>query len=137
MKRKCIIISALVLAGWAANAQQTEIQPATEKPVSEQVAEQVKKLVVPSGFLQTGYTYTDAHTSTFLLRRARLVLQGDLYKGDGGKVDYKLQLELTGTPKILDLFVRYRPIDEFGLKLGQYKSPLSIENSEYNPVKLE
>ena len=137
MKRKCIIISALVLAGWVANAQQTETQPAAEKPVSEQVAEQVKKLVVPSGFLQTGYTYTDAHTSTFLLRRARLVLQGDLYKGDGGKVDYKLQLELTGTPKILDLFVRYRPIDEFGLKLGQYKSPLSIENSEYNPVKLE
>lgn len=132
MKRTKLIISALLLAGVGTFAQQAE-QTTAEKPA----VEQEKKLVTPSGFLQAGYTYTDANTSTFLLRRARLVLQGDLYKGDAGKFDYKLQVELTGTPKILDLFFRYRLNDEFGIKLGQYKSPLSIENSEYNPAKLE
>lgn len=142
MKRTKLIISALLLSTVGAFAQQAEPtanqqNATTEKPAND-VTEQIKKLVIPSGFLQTGYTYTDEpKKSTFLLRRARLVLQGDLYKGDAGKVDYKLQLELTGTPKILDLFVRYRPINEFGLRLGQYKSPLSIENSEYNPAKLE
>lgn len=132
MKRTKLIISALLLAGAGAFAQQAE-QPAADKPA----VEQEKKLVTPSGFLQAGYTYTDANTSTFLLRRARIVLHGDLYKGKAGKFDYKLQLEVTGTPKILDLQLRYRPIDEFGIKLGQYKSPLSIENSEYNPARLE
>ena len=140
MKQRHIIISALLLMGAGAFAQQPDAaasQQNTDAAQQNVTIDQLKKLVTPSGFLQTGYTYTDAHTSTFLLRRARLVLQGDLYKGDAGKVDYKLQLELTGTPKILDLFVRYKPIDEFGVRLGQYKSPLSIENSEYNPAKLE
>lgn len=132
MKKVKIFVSALLLSGVGAFAQQTETATTAAKPV-----EQEKKLVTPSGFLQAGYTYTDANTSTFLLRRARIVLQGDLYKGDAGKFDYKLQLEVTGTPKILDLQLRYRPIDEFGIKLGQYKSPLSIENSEYNPARLE
>ncbi|MBO7125777.1 MAG: hypothetical protein J6V74_08060, partial [Bacteroidales bacterium] len=132
MKKVKIFVSALLLSGVGAFAQ-----PATTDAQSTDVSEQIKKLVTPSGFLQAGYTYTDANTSTFLLRRARIVLQGDLYKGDAGKFDYKLQLEVTGTPKILDLQLRYRPIDEFGIKLGQYKSPLSIENSEYNPAKLE
>ena len=132
MKRTNLIITALLLSAVGAFAQTEGAEPTTSE-----LAGQIKKLVTPSGFLQTGYTYTDESKSTFLLRRARLVLQGDLYKGDAGKVDYKLQLELTGTPKILDLFVRYRPINEFGLRLGQYKSPLSIENSEYNPAKLE
>lgn len=132
MKRTNLIITALLLSAVGAFAQTEGAEPTTSE-----LAGQIKKLVTPSGFLQAGYTYTDAPQSTFLLRRARLVLQGDLYKGDAGKVDYKLQLELTGTPKILDLFVRYKPINEFGVRLGQYKSPLSIENSEYNPVKLE
>lgn len=103
---------------------------------TEPVTEVKQALVTPSGFLQAGYNYSE-DVSTFLLRRARLVLAGDLYKGDAGKADYKLQVELTGTPKILDLYFRYKPIDEFGIKLGQFKSPLSIENSEYNPTKLE
>ncbi|MBO7124696.1 MAG: hypothetical protein J6V74_02495, partial [Bacteroidales bacterium] len=89
MKRTKLIISALLLAGVGAFAQQAE-QPAADKPA----VEQEKKLVTPSGFLQAGYTYTDANTSTFLLRRARIVLQGDLYKGKAGKFDYKLQLEV-------------------------------------------
>ena len=140
MKQRHIIISALLLMGAGAFAQQPDAAASQQNIDAAQqnvTIDQLKKLVTPSGFLQAGYTYTDEPKSTFLLRRARLVLQGDLYKGEAGKVDYKLQLELTGTPKILDLFVRYRPIDEFGLRLGQYKSPLSIENSEYNPAKLE
>ena len=48
MKRTKLIISALLLAGVGAFAQQAE-QPAADKPA----VEQEKKLVTPSGFLQS------------------------------------------------------------------------------------
>ena len=41
------------------------------------------------------------------------------------------------SPKIVDAWVRYRPIEQIGIQVGQFKIPLSIENSEYNPLKLE
>lgn len=90
-----------------------------------------------SGLLQAGYSW-DEGTSTFLLRRARLALAGDIFRGKkGAMADYRLQVEFTGTPKIVDLYIRYAPMKELGLQIGQFKSPLSIENSEYSPKILE
>ncbi len=52
-------------------------------------------------------------------------------------MDYKLQTEFSGSVKVLDMFARYMPVKEIGIKLGQFKSPFTIENSEYSPTSLE
>lgn len=99
--------------------------------------DKIKQHFKISGLLQAGYSW-DEGASTFYLRRARLSLSGDIFRGKkGAMADYRLQVEFTGTPKIVDLYARYAPVKEFGIQIGQFKSPLSIENSEYNPKVLE
>lgn len=85
-----------------------------------------------SGYIQTGYEYSD-DASTFFIKRARLVLSDDITP----KLDYRLQLELAGGPKIVDLYVNYKPFDALKIKVGQYKVPFSIENTDYPPLRLE
>ena len=105
-----------------------------------------------SGFIQAQYIWQNAvlsrdemgvsltkGESTFNLRRARLSLAGDIFRGKkAGSADYRLQVDFAGSPKIVDLWIRYRPFNELGIQIGQFKNPLSIENSEYSPPsKLE
>ena len=51
--------------------------------------------------------------------------------------DYRLQVDFASSPQIVDAWVRYRPFNELGVQVGQFKVPLSIENSEYAPLQLE
>lgn len=95
-----------------------------------------------SGYIQAGYDYLwddeATTTSTFHLRRARVSLQGDIYKGaKGAKASYRLQLDFCRTPTVVDLWMKYQPINAFGIQVGQFKLPISIENTDYNAVKLE
>ena len=53
------------------------------------------------------------------------------------KIDYRLQVDFAGTPKICDLYVRYKPLNELNLQFGQYKLPFSLENELYGPTKFE
>lgn len=104
--------------------------------------DKIKQHFKISGFIQAGY-YLDVEdnkvdASYFRLRRARLSISGDIVNNEKvGKADYRLQVDFAGTPQIVDLWVRYRPFNELGLQVGQFKIPLSIENSEYSPTKLE
>ena len=102
-----------------------------------------------TGFVQAAYDWHDDRASvgalaednkmqvitgnsTFHLRRARLSITGDIYKGKKGAVlDYRLYFDITRVPNnpILDLWLRYRPFKEFGVQIGQFKNPLSIEAS--------
>lgn len=95
------------------------------------------KYITPSGYFQTGFSTDDALNNTFYIRRARISLAGTFYQGQAGKLEYKVQAELAGSPKLVDYFFKYTICDEFGIQLGQFKSPLSVENSEYAPLKLE
>lgn len=96
------------------------------------------KYITPSGYYQAGYSITDAKDNTFYIKRARIALAGELYKSDRiGKFEYKVQAELAGSPKLVDYFVKWTICDEFGIQLGQFKTPLTVENSEYAPLKLE
>lgn len=95
-----------------------------------------------SGYIQAGYDYLwdedGTKTSTFHLRRARMTMQGDLYKGKkGAKANYRLQIDFCSTPVIVDLWFKYQPINQFGIQVGQFKVPISIENTDYNATKLE
>lgn len=86
-----------------------------------------------SGYVQAGYEWGDDKTSSFYLRRVRLSLSGDVIRG---KVDYRVQFEFT-KPQLVDAYVQYKPFTQLNLKLGQYKIPFSIENTDYTPLKLE
>ena len=102
-----------------------------------------------TGFVQAAYDWHDDRasvsnlaednkaqvitgSSTFHLRRARLSMSGDLYRGKNGAiVDYRFYIDVTRIPNnpILDLWMRYRPFKEFGVQIGQFKNPLTIEAS--------
>ena len=108
--------------------------------------DKIKQHFKLSGYIQAGYEWNDMHTynnggvststgaSTFFIRRARLSLSGSALQD---KIDYKLQVDFAGTPKIVDLYIRYRPFNELGLQLGQFLIPLTIENTNYAGLKHE
>ena len=107
-----------------------------------QVWDKLKPAFKVSGYIQAGYDYLwnedGTTTSTFHLRRARISLQGDIYKGaKGAKASYRLQIDLCKELPIMDLWVKYQPINQFGVQFGQFKVPVSIENTDYNATQLE
>lgn len=97
----------------------------------------LKKLPQVSGYVQFGYQWSDNPNndeSTFHIRRARLSLSGSLHQK---LADYKVQAELSGSPKVLDAYVRLTPYKALNLQVGQFKVPFSIENVDYSPSRLE
>ena len=104
--------------------------------------EEVKQHIKISGYIQTLYSWERAdkgsESSSFRIRRARLSFSGNIVESERlGTADYRLQVDFAESPKIVDAWVRYRPLHQLGLQVGQFKIPLSIENSEYAPLKLE
>lgn len=102
----------------------------------------IQKHLKISGYLQALYTleYADCkiENSSFRIRRARLSFAGKIAESKNtGVADYRLQVDFAESPKIVDAWVRYRPFAQLGIQVGQFKIPLSIENSEYAPLKLE
>ena len=96
------------------------------------------KYISPSGYFQTGYQSDFDFNNSFYIKRVRISLAGTLYENPTyGKLEYKVQTDLAGSPKLVDYFVKYTVRDGFGIQIGQFKSPLSIENSEYAPLRLE
>lgn len=100
--------------------------------------EKIKKHFNITGFVQAGYEWTD-DASSFYIRRARVSFLGSIFEGrKGAKADYRLQVDFANSPKIVDCWIRYSPTDAIGIQLGEFKFPLTIENTDYAPpVKLE
>lgn len=101
-----------------------------------------KDLLSISGYLQALYNWEyaggETEDSSFRIRRARVSFAGKIIDNERvGRIDYRLQLDFAENPKIVDAWVRYRPFTQLGIEVGQFKIPLSIENSEYAPLKLE
>lgn len=122
-----------------------QAQPASE-PTLEQLSAKVEQLEkktstwdkilahMPrvSGYLQAGYEWSET-SSNFMVKRACLNLVGDL---GHPKVDYQVQFDFAAL-KLLDAYVQYRPFTQLNFKLGEYKVPFSIENTDYSPTRLE
>lgn len=90
-----------------------------------------------SGWSQMIYTLDDTNTSTFQLHRARLFIGGDIYNGKkGAKAEYRIQTEFAGTPKVVDVWLRYRPHRAFSIQLGQFKTPLLMEFTDNYEVEV-
>lgn len=85
-----------------------------------------------SGYVQAGYEWSDG-SSSFFIKRVRLDLRGDIAR----KLDYRVQLEFASSPKIVDAYLQYRPFRQLNFKLGEYKIPFTIENTDYVPLKFE
>ena len=104
---------------------------------SEKWSRAVEKLPKVSGYAQLGYQWGElasgSDESTFYIKRVRLTLGGALYRRIA---DYRIQMELAA-PRIVDAYVRVAPWRQFGVQLGQYKVPFSIENVDYGPLRLE
>ncbi|MBQ2423655.1 MAG: hypothetical protein II262_02540 [Alistipes sp.] len=147
MKRFLLYIFSLC-AFYTAFAQSAVTEDATlQERVSKleqrsAVWDKLKPAFKFSGYIQGGYDYLwnedGTTTSTFHLRRARMSLQGDIYKGQkGAKASYRIQIDLCKELSIMDLWVKYQPVNQFGAQVGQFKVPISIENTDYNATQLE
>lgn len=150
MKKIILYIIALAFAGTLSAQEQTNQQAQIDSlnlriaklEKRSQVWDKLKPAFKVSGYIQAGYDYLwnedGTTTSTFHLRRARISLQGDIYKGaKGAKASYRLQIDLCKELPIMDLWVKYQPINQFGVQFGQFKVPVSIENTDYNALQLE
>ena len=148
MKRFILTILSLCTLGVVAAQNTTEadveaLQQRVEKLEKRaKVWDKLKPAFKLSGYIQAGYDYLwnedGTKTSTFHLRRARMTMQGDIFKGEkGAKASYRLQIDFCRTPVIVDLWAKYQPVNQFGVQVGQFKLPVSIENTDYNATKLE
>lgn len=120
--------------------------PAAEIPSLESLAAEVAALKahsaahtarldrIPriSGYVQAGYEWSDG-SSSFFIKRVRLDLRGALAR----TLDYRVQLEFASSPKIVDAYLHYKPFRQLNFKLGEYKIPFTIENTDYVPLKFE
>ncbi|WP_300798416.1 porin [uncultured Alistipes sp.] len=120
--------------------------PAAETPSLESLAAEVAALKAQaaardarldrlprlSGYVQAGYEWSDG-SSSFFIKRVRLDLRGALAR----TLDYRVQLEFASSPKIVDAYLQYRPFRQLNFKLGEYKIPFTIENTDYVPLKFE
>lgn len=110
-----------------------ELEKEQKKSKAKAFADQYLKL---SGYLQAGVQWDESasNPTTFYLRRARVSLSGNVEKA---KLDYRLQVDMAGTPKVCDLYMRYKPFTALNIQLGQFKLPFSLENELYGPTKFE
>lgn len=132
MKIKSLLVAvAMLTISMSVSAQEPEQQ---KKTTAEKVKEFADKHMHLSGYLQAGFSWDTDAGSTFYLRRARVSLSGDFAKE---KFDYRLQVDMAGSPKICDLYVRYKPFNELNAQIGQFKLPFSLENELYGPTKFE
>ena len=90
-----------------------------------------------SGFVQGLYQANlndegELTSNTLRMRRVRLSVDGNLTR----TLSYKIQGDFSRSPMLVDAYVKYQPCREFGIQIGQFKTPFSLE-SPINPVNLE
>ena len=108
-------------------------------------AQEKKKLIGDylsiSGWMNIQYDYesqlsndglTLDQINTFNVRRARLDFKGNLCKN----VEFRVQGDLAGTPKLVDGFVKIKLQKYFNIQVGQFKIPFTFENPQ-SPLTLE
>lgn len=146
--KKTILFAAALICGIVANVSAQEVATEsiearlTKNEKRTAALEKAKQYVNLSGFIQGEYDWLDDResnhstgTSSFYIRRLRFTVSGDLYRGEkGAKLDYRVYFDLARIKNdnpnpILDMWIRYQPIKEFGVQFGQFKNPLTFEAS--------
>ena len=77
-----------------------------------------------SGYTQVLYSYWEEGVDSFLVKRARLSLSGEIAK----KIRFKLQADAVKSPALVDAQVDFEFSPTLGLRIGQFYVPFSREN---------
>lgn len=77
-----------------------------------------------SGYTQVLYSHTEDAVDSFLIKRARFSLSGDVFK----KVRFRLQADAVKSPILLDAQVDFLFSPALDLRIGQYYVPFGREN---------
>ncbi len=94
-----------------------------------------------SGWMNIQYDYerqmkndgiTLDEINTLNVRRARLDFKGNISKN----LEFRVQGDLAGTPKLVDGFVKVKLHKSFNIQAGQFKIPFTFENPQ-SPLTLE
>lgn len=90
-----------------------------------------------SGYVQADYRdfVDDAGTfvDQFLIRRARLTIDGTLHKS----TDYRFQVDFANnTTALLDAYAEFKARPYAKLRVGKFKSPISLERLQSDPVTI-
>ena len=106
---------------------------------------QENKSKIPSylsvgGWFDNQYTYENqqnndgsyTEVNTFHTRRARLDIKGNITE----QLEFRLQTDVSGTPKLIDAFIKYKFNKMVNIELGQFKTPFTLEN-QYSPLNQE
>lgn len=96
------------------------------------------KYITPTGYLQAGFSTDQDFDNTFYIQKARVAVKGTFFDEIRfGKLEYTIMADFAKSPKLVDGFFKYTLNDYFGVQVGQFRTPLSIENSEYSSTTLE
>ncbi|MDR3094680.1 MAG: OprO/OprP family phosphate-selective porin [Bacteroidales bacterium] len=128
---KKIFILLLIVTMGIAHVRAQETDPVNVR--LEKIEKITSKLPAVSGLINLRYRYDDATGNNSMdIRRARLNFAGNI----SSKVEYRLQLEFAGSPKVLDATVKWKINPFIQLLVGQFHTPFSLEN-QYSPQKAE
>ena len=148
--KKILLLAITLTLGYAVAVSAQEVKDTTTESLVDRMTknekrtarlEKLKQYASLSGFIQAEYDWLDDGTngnttssSSFYIRRLRFTIAGDLYKGKAGKLDYRAYFDLARVKNpnpnpILDMWMRYQPVKEFGIQLGQFKNPITFEAS--------
>lgn len=95
MKRLLLLLATLLVA--TTHARQTEAPAAADTTRTTTREKILSHLPDISGYLQLKYDWANDGTSTFLVKRVRVTLAGDILP----TLDYRIQVELA-KPQIVD-----------------------------------
>ncbi len=149
-----LFFSVMLLPGFAfaENTENANSEPAATEaaaPAKEQTTWQkiLERMPKFSGYLQTGWNYSDAGSgsSSFQAKRLRLIMDGNVtdkisfrmqieaFNGIGGSRNPNGQKDL----QVMDAFATAKITEGFQIRAGQYYLPLGYENYDISPATLE
>jgi phosphate-selective porin OprO/OprP len=100
------------------------VLPGTAEAEQEESASPANSSLQLNGYVQVRYTHWDTGVDGFRVRRARFGFKGELLKN----FNFKLQVDGTRSPILLDAAVEISSIPYATLSFGQFKVPFSLEN---------
>jgi phosphate-selective porin OprO/OprP len=100
------------------------VLPGTAEADQEESVSPANSTLKLNGYVQVRYTHWDTGTDGFRIRRARFGFKGELLKN----FNFKLQMDGTRSPVLLDAAVEISSIPYATLSFGQFKVPFSLDN---------
>ncbi len=147
MKKTLAFLLGLAIATpmFASEVAEPEANPAPQNNVEAILA---KLPVKVSGYLQTGWNWTDngkSSSSSFQAKRLRLMIDGKV----SSNIAFRLQVEafngIAGSTngngqknlQVMDAFATWSIKPSFKLRAGQFYTPMGFENYDISPATLE